>query len=182
MHQQAKDQGMLCALPCDAAMPAPYSRAPDDSCGNFVRATHGLMGMVQGAHPAEEADGWVVRLDGAAPGQRQGLRNHDAVQGVLLHHSHPAPDQRLQASWRTWGHAHTGVRSQEGAVQRQHFRQAPAPAFMPVMPFRACMTGIMSACPGKGSCACDNPLAMAREYHGGRTQQTPKTHTCVTAL
>ena len=82
------------------------------------------MGMVQCAHPPEEADGGVVGLHCAAPGQRQGLRDHDAVQGVLLHHSHPAPDQRLQASRRTGGHAHTGVRSQEGAVQRQHVRSS----------------------------------------------------------
>ena len=145
-----------------------------------LRATHGLMGMVQCAHPAEEADGWVVRLDGAAPGQRQGLRNHDAVQGVLLHHSHPAPDQCLQASWRTWGHAHTGVRSREGGMQRQHVRQALAPVSMPVMLSRACTTGITGACPRKGSCACATPLGMAREYRWRNRPQngTPVSPHC----
>ena len=84
-------------------------------------------GVGQCAHPPEEADGGVVGLHGPAPGQRQGMRDHDAVQGVLLHHPHPAPDQRLQASQHTGGHAHMGIRSQEDAMQRQHLRQAPAP-------------------------------------------------------
>ena len=47
-------------------------------------------------------------------------------------------------------------------MQRQHFRQAPAPFSMPVMLSRACMTGITGACPCRGSWACDIPLAMAR--------------------
>lgn len=53
-------------------------------------------------HPAEKADGWVVGLHGAAPGQRQGLRHHDAVQRIFVHYSHPAPDQRLHMAESTW--------------------------------------------------------------------------------
>ena len=53
-------------------------------------------------HPAEKADGWVVGLHGAAPGQRQGLRHHDAVQRIFVHYSHPAPDQRLHMADSTW--------------------------------------------------------------------------------
>ena len=53
-------------------------------------------------HPAEKAHGWVVGLHGAAPGQRQGLRHHDAVQRIFVHYSHTAPDQRLHMADNTW--------------------------------------------------------------------------------
>ena len=53
-------------------------------------------------HPAEKADGWVVGLHGPSPGQRQGLRHHDAVQRIFVRYSHPAPDQRLHVADSTW--------------------------------------------------------------------------------
>ncbi len=71
------------------------TRSPHKSCwwGEPEMQARGLR-----AHPTKKADGWIVGLHSAAPGQRQGLRHHDAVQCILIRHSDPAPDQRLHTA------------------------------------------------------------------------------------